>query len=86
MDRPVRKSPRLKGYDYSLCGAYFLTICTNDFKHLFGNIEIGLHENHINLSDVGAIIQKNLESLHDTFPEFENLHYAIMPNHIISWC
>lgn len=82
MDRPVRKSPRLKGYDYSLCGAYFLTICTNDFKHLFGNIEIGLHENHINLSDVGAIIQKNLESPPERFPEFEILHYAIMPNHI----
>ncbi len=82
MDRPVRKSPRLKGYDYSLCGAYFLTICTHDFKQLFGKIEIGPHENHINLSDIGATIQQNLEILPERFPEFEILHYVIMPNHV----
>lgn len=33
-----RKSIRLKGYDYSKIGMYFITICTQNRKHLFGEI------------------------------------------------
>ncbi|MBR6806780.1 MAG: hypothetical protein IKM46_00215 [Clostridia bacterium] len=33
---PERKSHRLKYYDYSRCGAYFITICTYDRQKLFG--------------------------------------------------
>lgn len=82
MDRPVRKSPRLKGYDYSLCGAYFLTICAYKFQHLFGQIDFALQENSIGLSEIGAIVQKNLGALPERFPEFELLNYVIMPNHL----
>ena len=38
MDRPQRKSIRLRGYDYTRCGAYYITICTNDRLHVFGRI------------------------------------------------
>ncbi|MDO8638183.1 MAG: hypothetical protein Q7R43_01295 [Candidatus Daviesbacteria bacterium] len=38
MDLPNRHSIRLKNYDYSSCGAYFITICTQDRKMLFGDI------------------------------------------------
>lgn len=82
MNRPVRKSPRLNGYDYSLCGAYFLTICTYKFQHLFGNIVFGLQGNSISLSEIGESVQKNLEQLPERFPEFEILNYVIMPNHL----
>ena len=82
MDRPVRKSPRLKDYDYSLCGAYFLTICAYKFQHLFGQIDFALQENSIGLSEIGAIVQKNLGALPERFPEFELLNYVIMPNHL----
>ena len=34
-----RRSIRLKGYDYSQTGAYFITICCKDMKYLFGKIE-----------------------------------------------
>jgi len=33
-----RRSIRLKGYDYSQAGAYYITICTNDRLHVFGRI------------------------------------------------
>ena len=82
MERPVRKSPRLKNYDYSLCGAYSLTICTHRHQHLLGKINHDQQTNSLKLSDMGLIVQKILEDLPEQFPEFEILIYSIMPNHI----
>ncbi|MEZ4672356.1 MAG: hypothetical protein R3E39_31000 [Anaerolineae bacterium] len=45
-ERPARKSPRLKGYDYSQNGAYFVTICTQNRECLFGQVVDG--EMHLN--------------------------------------
>jgi hypothetical protein len=39
--RHHRRSIRLKGYDYSQAGAYFVTICTQDMECLFGDIDDG---------------------------------------------
>ncbi len=41
MELPKRKSIRLKGYDYSRNGAYFVTICTHNCECLFGEIFVG---------------------------------------------
>ena len=41
---PKRKPTRLKGYDYSQNGAYFITICTHNRKCLFSNIVGAIHE------------------------------------------
>ena len=38
MDLPKRKPTRLKNYDYSSCGAYFITICTNKKKNILCEI------------------------------------------------
>ena len=38
MELPKRKNPRLKGYDYSSNGAYFITICVKDRRHWLGKI------------------------------------------------
>ena len=38
MDLTKRKNMRLKAYDYSTNGAYFITICTDNRRHLFGEI------------------------------------------------
>lgn len=38
MELPQRKSIRLSGYDYSQAGFYFITICTQDRRCLFGSI------------------------------------------------
>ena len=41
MELPERKHPRLKEYDYSQDGAYFVTICTHQRKNLLSNIDVG---------------------------------------------
>jgi REP element-mobilizing transposase RayT len=82
MERPVRKSPRLKNCNYSLCGAYSLTICTHHHQHLLGEIDFAPQGNSITHSNIGLIVQKTLEELPERFPEFEIIKYSIMPNHL----
>ena len=41
MELPIRKPTRLKGYDYSEPGAYFVTICVKDRKPLLSEITVG---------------------------------------------
>ena len=38
MDLPVRKNLRLKGYDYSTGGLYFITICVKDKHEMLGQV------------------------------------------------
>lgn len=45
-----RRSIRLRGYDYSRAGAYFVTLCTQQRKRLFGKIVNG----ELRLNDKGA--------------------------------
>ena len=47
-----RRSIRLKGFDYSSAGAYFVTVCTHDRECLFGNVA---NEEMI-LNDAGQMI------------------------------
>ncbi len=48
-----RQSIRLKGYDYSSSGLYFITICVQNRAHLFGKIE----NRKMVLNDAGKMIQ-----------------------------
>ena len=47
-----RRSIRLKGYDYSQEGLYFITICVKDRECLFGKIE----NNEMILNDAGKML------------------------------
>ena len=59
MDLPKRKSPRLKEYDYSTPGAYFITICTHNRECILGDIVgQGLAPAEINLSQYGKITER----------------------------
>lgn len=49
-----RRSIRLKGYDYSQPGFYFITICVQDRDCLFGYIENKI----MNLNDAGKMVEK----------------------------
>jgi hypothetical protein len=50
--RPKRRSIRLRGYDYSRSGAYFVSLCTKDRKCLFGDIE----NQQMALNDAGRMM------------------------------
>ena len=76
---PKRKSVRLKGYDYSQNGLYFVTICTQDRQQIFGEITA----NKMVLNDIGKIIENNWELLPNRFP-IELAECQIMPNHMHS--
>jgi hypothetical protein len=52
-----RRSIRMKGDDYSRPGAYFITICTQDRHHLFGEIKNG----KMILNDFGIIVAEEWE-------------------------
>ena len=47
-----RHSIRLKGYDYSQRGAYFITLCTYKLESLFGEVMNG----QIHLNELGTIV------------------------------
>jgi len=73
-----RKSIRLKGYDYSQKGAYFITICTQSRKCLFGNIVDG----KMVLSKIGEIIANEWSNTPELRPNIELDEFVVMPNHI----
>lgn len=49
-----RRSIRLNGYDYSQAGAYFVTICTQNRLHLFGEIT----NDEMVLNEAGMMVEK----------------------------
>src|SRR3989442_12323056 len=69
---------RLAGYDYSQPGFYFVTICTEHHRLVFGTIDDG----QVSLKGPGQIAHSVWVSLPKRFPHV-NLHeYIFMPNHI----
>lgn len=85
MDLPKRKPTRLKGYDYSTTGAYFVTICTKNRAPILSSIFVGeglcaLPENH--LSAIGYIVKESICYLQQHHAHIEIDNYVIMPNHI----
>ena len=62
-----RRSPRLKGYDYSQAGAYFVTICIQDHRKLFGEIR----NDALCLNQVGELTEKLWNNLPESFPGIE---------------
>ena len=80
---PRRKHPRLKEYDYSMPGAYFITICTQDKRCLLSRIVgQGLAPAEIRLTEYGAIAAEQLLLLEKRYPFVKVDRYVIMPNHI----
>jgi putative transposase len=72
-----RRSIRLKSYDYSADGAYFITICVRHRECLLGKINDG----QMILNQYGAIVRDVWEGLADLVSDIEIDEYVIMPNH-----
>lgn len=75
---PRRRSPRLRGYDYTQEGAYFVTICTHNRIHLFGEIA----NNQMQLNQLGMIAATCWDEIPKHFPQVELDAAVIMPNHV----
>ena len=73
-----RKSIRIKGYDYSSVGDYFVTICTQNRECLFEEIIDG----EMKLNEVGKIAEKCWFEIPKHFPNTELDIFQIMPNHM----
>lgn len=72
-----RRSIRLKGYDYSSLGAYFVTIVALQRECLFGEIVDG----EMKLNNFGKIVAETWKWLEIQYPYVETLHSVVMPNH-----
>jgi len=75
---PQRRSIRLKGYDYSQAGLYFITICCQDRICRFGEIKNG----EMILNEYGEIAYNEWIKLTERFTNFELDVFQIMPNHM----
>ena len=85
MNLPKRKPTRLKGYEYSTPGAYFITICVKDRKQLLSKIIVG-DDAHIvpksHISNYGLICDKYINNINIKYENVTIDKYVIMPNHI----
>ncbi len=79
MNQPLhnRQSIRLKGYDYSQAGLYFITVCTHNRECLFGNIV----DRVMILNDSGKMIETEWLKLSKRFLNIRIHEYVVMPNH-----
>ena len=84
MDLPKRKPTRLKNYDYTTTGAYFITICVKDRKNLLSEILVGqgLAPAECKLTKYGEIVASQVELLKKRYTMIKIDNYVIMPNHI----
>jgi REP element-mobilizing transposase RayT len=73
-----RRSIRLKGFDYSQAGLYFITICCQDRFCHFGHVE----NDAMILNEYGQIAFDEWMKLPERYPNFELDVFQIMPNHI----
>ena len=90
MDKlPKRKLNRVQGYNYSRNGAYFVTICADKHRYIFGDISVSddnavgaIHESPVTeLSAYGKIVDSYINILPDRFKIYID-NYVIMPNHV----
>jgi putative transposase len=73
-----RRSIRLRGYDYSRAGAYFVTICTKNRECLFGDVADG----EMRMNDDGRMVQSAWEALPERYPGVGIDAWIVMPNHV----
>jgi REP element-mobilizing transposase RayT len=77
LDIHHRRSIRLRGYDYSRVGLYFVTICTQHREHFFGHIADG----EMILNDAGKMIEKWVNEIPNKFSDIKIEYFVVMPNH-----
>jgi len=92
---PKRKNIRLREYDYSEPGAYFITICMKNKEKIFWNGELDVQKfewklvgercvlpQGLPLSQAGIIVEQALQKWNETYDNVYLSSYIIMPNHL----
>ncbi len=77
-NRHHRRSIRLKGYDYTQAGAYFVTVCTRDRVCLFGEVMAG----EMSLNGYGERVAQWWHDIPRHFPHADIDAFVVMPNHV----
>jgi len=77
-DRFHRRSIRLKGYDYTRSGAYYVTVCTQDRLPLFGDVVNGV----MVPKAMGDIVQRCWDAIPEHMPMVVCDAFVVMPNHM----
>ncbi len=75
---PYRQSIRLCHHDYRQPGAYFITICTNNREHLFGEIV----DKRMHLNAAGQMVQSVWNEIPSHFPQVTLDEFVVMPDHV----
>ena len=73
-----RRSIRLRRYDYTQTGAYFITMCTQNRRHRFGTIVAGT----MVLNEAARFANDCWRQMPDHFPNIELAKWVVMPNYI----
>ncbi len=82
---PDRKRLRLKDFDYSTSGAYFITVCTRGRKNILSRIvggDVLDAPKNVELLPYGEIAKKYINQLNDFYDDIKVDRYVVMPNHI----
>ena len=85
MERPKRKRNRLKEYDYSQNGCYFITVCTAGKEKLFWNDWVGadsIRPEGPPLGPLGLLVEEKIREIPVHYPQIVLENYVVMPNHI----
>ena len=83
-DLPKRKEIRIKDYDYSSPGAYFITICTANREEILWN-GVGadiIRPQNVPLSSVGKIVEQGIIQIADHYENIVVDKFCVMPDHI----
>ena len=81
---PKRKPTRLKNYDYSSAGMYFVTICTQNKANYFSDIVVlnASEPATVQLTRFGKIAEEQIKAINSKYTDVDIENYVIMPNHI----
>ena len=77
-DKHHRRSIRLKVYDYTQAGAYFVTLCAWQHECLFGEIV----DDEMRLNDYGRVLEEEWVRTAEVRPNVDLDAFVVMPNHL----
>ena len=80
---PVRKPQRLRSFDYSSTGLYFITICSLNMQKLFSVVPVNASVDTVpQLTKEGEAVARAINNISERYQSASVDAYVIMPNHV----